>query len=241
MVRIRCCQSCCLYFTDPIYRSHVGELYEALYRAEGSTTTLPNDETLDALRAQDFRGSDKDCASQLDALKRLTPRRALLEIGSSWGYFLHQANAAGFATMGVEPGRTRREFGMRKLGVAIRESVEAVGDAQFDVIYCAHTLEHFTAVSPFFSNCHRLLSDRGLLAIEVPHFDFATMGSRALSIIGAVHPLGLSPSFFQFALPHTGFSIVGIYDDWKSVPSHPVASPRTGNLIAIAEKAPASW
>jgi SAM-dependent methyltransferase len=239
VVRIRRCQECFLYFTDPIYRSKIGELYESLYHAEGSTTTLPDKATLDALRAANFGGSDKNCAAQLEALKRLTAGRALLEIGSSWGYFLDQANAAGFATVGVEPGQTRREFGVRQLGVDIRESVQAVCDAQFDVIYCAHTLEHITDVGPFFSNCRRRLRDGGLLAIEVPHFDLATLGSGVLSIIGAVHPLGLSPSFFQFALPHTGFTVVGIYDDWKSVPSHPVVSPRAGNLIAIAEKIPA--
>ena len=238
VVRIRRCQECFLYFTDPIYRSHIGDLYESLYQAEGSTTTLPDKATLDAHRATNFRASDKNCAPQLAALKRLTAGRALLEIGSSWGYFLYQANAAGFATVGVEPGGTRRKFGVRELGVDIRESVEAVGDAQFDIIYCAHTLEHITEVGPFFSNCHSRLRDRGLLAIEVPHFDLATLGSRVLSIIGAVHPIGLSSSFFQFALPRTGFTVVGIFDSWESVPSHRVVYPRVGNLIAIAEKAP---
>ena len=76
------------------------------------------------------------------------------------------------------------------------------------------------------------------MAIEVPHFDLATLGNPVLSIIGAVHPLGLSPSFFQFALPHTGFTVVGIYGDWKSVPSERFVSPHVGNLIAIAEKVP---
>jgi SAM-dependent methyltransferase len=238
VLRIRRCHQCFLYFTDPIYRSRIGNLYESLYRAEGSTTTLPDETTLDALRATNFSGSDKNCSPQLEALKRLTSRRALLEIGSSWGYFLHQADAAGFTTMGVEPGRTRREFGVRALGVNIVDSMAAAADAQFDIIYCAHTLEHIGKVGPFFSDCHRRLRDGGLLTIEVPHFDLATLGTGVLSIIGAVHPLGLSPSFFQYALPRTGFTVVGIYDDWTSVPSDRVASPRAGNLIAIAEKVP---
>ena len=66
-------------------------------------------------------------------MKRLTAGRTLLEIGSSWGYFLDQANAAGFATVGVEPGRTRRRFGVRELGVDIRvRPVTGEPQPQFD-------------------------------------------------------------------------------------------------------------
>jgi SAM-dependent methyltransferase len=240
IVRIRRCRECFLYFTDPIYRSRIGDLYESLYHAEGSTTTLPDKATLETLRSTNFRTCDKNCAAQINVLKQLTPGRALLEIGSSWGYFLHQANAAGFSAIGVEPGRTRREFGLRELGVDIRDSVEAVGDLRFDVVYCAHTLEHMTEVARFFSSCREVLKDRGLLAIEVPHFDLAVLGSEVLPIIGAVHPLGLSAPFFQCALARNGFAIAGIYEDWSSVPARPVRSPQPGNLIVIAEKAASS-
>jgi SAM-dependent methyltransferase len=219
-----------------MYQSHIGDLYESLYNAEGSTTTLPDKQELQTLRVTNFAGSDKNCSLRLEALKRMTSGRTMLEIGSSWGYFLHQATVAGFASVGVEPGRTRRQFGVRELGMDIRESVAAVGSAQFDVIHCAHTLEHITAVGQFFVDCHRLLKDGGLLAIEVPHFDLASLGRQVLSIIGAVHPIGLSQSFFRSALPQAGFAVVGIYQDWQSVPSSPVVSPRPGNLIAIAEK-----
>ena len=111
----------------------------------------------------------------------------------------------GFAAVGIEPGRTRREFGLRELGVDIRESLNDLGDARFDVIYCAHTLEHIADVGPFFSDCHRRLRDGGLLAIEIPHFDLEALGNGVLSIIGAVHPLGLSQPFFRQALPREGF------------------------------------
>jgi hypothetical protein len=78
-----------------------------------------------------------------------------------------------------------------------------------------------------------------VLAIEVPHFDLATLGTGVLSIIGAVHPLGLSPSFFEFALPETGFRVLGIHDDWKSVPAQCIVSAHVGNLIAVGQKVPA--
>src|SRR5262249_52814851 len=79
ILRIRHCLVCGLYFTDPIYRSRLGNLYDRLYRAEGSTTTLPAEPALEALRTTNFARSDKNCAPQLEALQRLTDGRSILE------------------------------------------------------------------------------------------------------------------------------------------------------------------
>jgi SAM-dependent methyltransferase len=236
VVRIRRCRGCFLYFTDPIYRSFIGDLYESLYNAEGSTTAVPGRPMLDALKATEFADSDKNCRAQLDMLKRLGAGRDLLEIGSSWGYFLYQAKAAGFRPIGVEPGRTRREYGVRELGVDIRDSINAVGRAAFDVVFSAHTLEHIVEVSGFFSGCYDRLRAGGLLVIEVPHFDVMELGPSNLAIIGSVHPLGLSRSFFTHVLPKEGFRLVGIYDHWSHVPSRPVSDYTEGILIVVAEK-----
>jgi SAM-dependent methyltransferase len=234
--RIRRCAACHLYFTDPIYRSFVGDLYGALYNAEGSTTSVPDEETLAEWKATRFAGSDKHCAEQLQALRRLGAGRRLLEVGSSWGYFVYQAQAAGFAAVGVEPGEWRRAFGVRELGVDVRPSFDFVRETGFDVVYSAHTLEHVTDPAQFLADCRRVLRGDGILAIEVPHFDLEAMGPDVLSIMGAVHPLGLSQSFFRTALPRAGFSCVGLYDAWDAVPFSPMAAARPGNLIAIARK-----
>jgi SAM-dependent methyltransferase len=237
VVRIRRCASCGLYFTDPIYKSLLADLYGSLYRAEGSTTTVPDEPALRTLKATRFGASDKNCALQILALQRLGAGRRLLEIGSSWGYFLYQAEAAGFAAIGVEPGRLRREYGVRELGVDIRGSIDQVPETGFDLVYCAHTLEHITDVGQFFADCHARLRAGGLLVIEVPHFDLQAFGRRVLPIIGAVHPIGLSQPFFHAALPRAGFRCVGIFNEWTAVPSSPVTSAREGNLLVIAEKA----
>jgi len=236
VVRIRRCETCCLYFTDPIYKSQLADLYDSLYEAEGSTTRLPDAHELSALKSDRFASSDKNCAAQLLALERLGAGRRLLEIGSSWGYFLYQAKASGFSATGVEPAQRRREYGVRWLKVDIRPSIDKVAERVFDVIYCAHTLEHVTDVRAFFAGCHARLRTGGLLALEVPHFDLETLGGHVLSIIGAIHPLGLSRPFFERALPLAGFACAGIYDAWSSVPSRPVSTAREGNLIVIAEK-----
>lgn len=239
VVRIRRCDSCRLYFTDPIYKSRIGDLYSSLYDAEGSTTTVPSEAALAALKATTFGESDKNCAAQMLALARLGAGRRLLEVGSSWGYFLYQAQAAGFVAVGVEPGTMRRDYGVRELGVDIRPSIDDVIEGEFDVVYSAHTLEHISEANFFFSSCYDRLRVGGLLAIEVPHFDLELLGPTALSIIGAVHPLGLSKPFFEIAVPRAGFKLMGIFEDWTAVPSSPVAVAKPGNLIVIAEKLPA--
>jgi SAM-dependent methyltransferase len=240
VVRIRQCNACSLYFTDPIYKSRIASLYDSpLYDAEGSTTTVPPPSELEALKATMFAASDKNCGNQIEALRHLGAGKRLLEIGSSWGYFLYQAKAAGFDAIGVEPNRVRREYGVRGLGSDIRSSIDDVSEGGFDVIYTAHTLEHVSEPNEFFSGCYDRLRPGGLLAIEVPHFDLALLGTSALSVIGAVHPLGLSQAFFRVALPWAGFKPLGVYGDWTSVLADRPSPPREGILIIIAEKATA--
>jgi len=236
VIRIRLCKDCCLYFTDPVYRSRLGDFYNSLYQAEGLTTALPDTSMLKQLMASRFSCSDKDATAAIAALTRITRGRQLLEIGSSWGYFLFQARVHGFVAVGVEPSRMRREFGVRRLGVDIRESLDQLKDASFDIIYCAHTLEHISNISTFFPDCYRRLRQGGVLAVEVPHFDLALCGNKVLSIIGAVHPLGLSQPFFKRVLPREGFELLGFYDRWASVLSTPFSQSSEGVLIVVATK-----
>jgi SAM-dependent methyltransferase len=237
VVRIRRCDGCSLYFTDPIYKSRLANLYDStLYDAEGSTTALPTRPELERLKQTRFEASDKSCLGQIEALRRLGSGKRMLEIGSSWGYFLYQASAAGFDAIGVEPNRVRREYGTRELGVDIRSSLDEVAERNFDVIYSAHTLEHIAEPNIFFAACGERLKPGGLLAIEVPHFDLALLGAQALSVIGAVHPLGLSQPFFRNALPSAGFELRGVYNDWAAVLDKREPKLREGSLIVIAEK-----
>jgi len=241
VVRIRRCDACSLYFTDPIYKSRVASLYESsLYDAEGSTTSVPRQPELEMLKATMFEASDKNCSNQIGALRHLGAGKKLLEIGSLWGYFLYQSKAAGCDPVGVEPNRVRRKYGVSELGVDIRGSIEDVPLGDFDVIYSAHTLEHISEPGAFFSECYKRLKPGGLLTVEVPHFDLALLGTRVLSVIGAVHPLGLSQSFFQVALPWAGFRPLGVYDDWRSILANRTSPLREGVLIIIAEKATAT-
>lgn len=238
VVKVRRCDDCSLCFTDPVYESSLfGSLYDAVYDAEGSTTDVPDRAEVEELLASGFAGSDKDFRERIATLRRIAPGDRLLELGSSWGYFLAQARTAGFVAQGIEIGRGRREYGVRELDVPIAESLGELGEHRFDLIYTAHVLEHFTDLTTIFDELFARLVPGGLLAAEVPHFDLAGRGAAALSNVGAVHPLGFTPRFFAENLPRHGFELEGFYDDWSDVPERPVAAS-TGSVVLLLARRP---
>ena len=237
VINIKECNDCHLYFTDPIYKPlFVSNLYEQLYTAEGSTTCPPDSEELNNLIDDSFRSSDKFFGERIRAIKSRCNGNKLLELGSSWGYFLYQAQQQEFDATGVEISQPRREFGITNLKVNIVENISQLDNDNFDLVYTAHTLEHFTDLSTIFQEIHRVLKPKGQLLIEVPNFDFAELGKKVLPAVGAVHPLGFSNQFFQENLPKYGFKVLAFYDSWDGFPDLPVEKSSTGNIIVLAEK-----
>ena len=237
-VRVRHCDACDLYFTDPTYEESVfGQLYDGLYGAEGSTTDLPAPARLRQLMDTSFRGTDKDCHARLRALRALSHGDAFLELGSSWGYLLQQANEEGFRARGVEISGPRRRFGIDRLGQDILASLDEAPEEHFDVVYSAHTLEHFTDLQGVLPQlARRLRPGTGLLALEVPNFDPVQLGSSVLPTIGAVHPLGFPSGFFPSNLPAAGFTDVQLFESWRDVPLRPVESSSSDVVIALARR-----
>ncbi|MGA2982453.1 MAG: methyltransferase domain-containing protein [Terriglobia bacterium] len=229
-----------MYFTDPIYRPLLSsKFYDVLYNAEGLTTRLPGENELRDLIATDFAHSDKYFRARIDAIRSLSPSSRLLEIGSSWGYFLHQWNRRQGHAVGIEISDCRRSFGVNKLKVEIVKDFESLGKTRFDVIYTAHSLEHFTDLSTIFPAIYEHLGSNAALVIEVPNFALKEKGAGTLSIIGAVHPLGFSRDFFEAALPKYGLRVCGFFDSWDSFPHRPSrATPNSmlDSIICLARR-----
>jgi SAM-dependent methyltransferase len=237
IIKVKKCGNCYLCFTDPIYRPLlVSSLYDNLYVGNGSTTRLPNSDELVQLKNNCFESSDKHFGNRIKAIKLLGSGCKILEIGSSWGYFLYQAKNHGFEATGVEISEPRRLFGTENLGVRIVENISTLKGEFFDIVYTSHVLEHFTDVSTIFVDIHKLLNKKGKLIIEVPNFDFSIFRERALPTVGAVHPLGFSSEFFQKNLPKYNFKITGFYNSWDSFPEGKVEKSSQGVIILIAEK-----
>jgi SAM-dependent methyltransferase len=240
VARIVRCRDCGLYFARPIYRSWLAaNFYDRLYTA-GFGTTLPDDAQLARWLATGFRDTRREADTVLEKIRLHAPRpsAALLEIGCSWGYFLHQARGAGFAVTGVEISPTRRAFGRQRLGLDIvGDWSELPASQQYDVIYTSHVLEHFTDLHDVFPRIARMLKDDGALFVEVPNFDPEQFGSRCFPVVGAVHPLGFNSEFFRRNLPRYGLTVTGTFARWEDVPDRFAPVPSTDVFIVRAARA----
>ena len=63
---------------------------------------LPDENSLKEMKGNLFAGSDKYFGDRIKAIRSVCNSNMLLEIGSSWGYFLYQAQKHGFNAIGVE-------------------------------------------------------------------------------------------------------------------------------------------
>jgi len=232
-IRIRECKDCLIYFTDPIYRRNI---YSNLYDG-GVVTALPSRADIGRIKADNFKTIDRNYDQQLDAIKRVSRGNRLLEVGSSWGYFLYQASKKSFRSYGIEIDHGRSEYGKDLLGVNIYNSFDDVDtDTKFDAIFSSHTLEHFTDLTNVFSYIYEHLESDGYLFVEVPNVDLPYFGPNILTVMGAVHPLGFLSDFFIKNLPKYGFSDVQFFAEWNDIPGYPQTRSSANNLIVVAKK-----
>lgn len=238
-IRIKECKECYLFFTSPLYKTYLApNFYDHLYQGSGSVTKMPGFKELNNLRENAFVSSDRNFSSQIEALASLCPNgnKKLLEMGSSWGYFLYQARQRGFDVTGIEIADRRRLFGIRHLNVPIIRDFSELDAERFDVIYASHVLEHLLDPSHAFKNFYQHLKPKGRLVIEVPNFDYHRLGNRVKKIIGAVHPLGFSSQFFIFNLPKYHFKLLGLFNDWTKIIARSSSICPGEQIIVLAEK-----
>jgi len=208
------CKNCNLYWTNPIFQ--FPGFYNRFYKAEGLTTQIITGRQLENTLQSSFKKTDKYYIPVLKWFRQTTKGKKLLEFGSSWGYFLYQANLEGFESIGVEISQQRRDFGRQHLNVDIRSDINelVLSGNKFDIIFTAHTLEHLGRdIKGIFDKFYNLLNNNGILFIEVPYFNLKR-GKEIFSLMGAVHPLGFTQEFLLSNLPKVGFN-VSVYYSYK--------------------------
>lgn len=143
------------------------------------------------------------------------PRAAtdqLFEIGSAAGFFLDEAQKAGWRAIGAEPSAEMAQFASSSFGLDVRvgfaEDMDLSGLAPRAV--CAwHTLEHIPNPFELLVAVRERMADGGVLAMEVPNgasVRARLQGDAWAPLEPAVHVAQWTPTALRAILERAGFS-----------------------------------
>ena len=110
----------------------------------------------------------------IKTIKRYQPNGKLLELGCLTGHFLALARGAGYEPTGIEPDPVAAGYARRQFDLSVHETVIPhlyLEDCSFDVIAMFHVMEHLTEPMKTLVNLRRILTETGLLAVEIPIMD----------------------------------------------------------------------
>jgi 2-polyprenyl-3-methyl-5-hydroxy-6-metoxy-1,4-benzoquinol methylase len=203
---LRRCDECCLLFRAPTTTvEENATFYQSEYR-QGFTTDLPDEHSLRHLLETNFVGSEKDYSVYINVLKALGchPGDRILDFGCSWGYGSWQLRHSGFEVISYEISRPRCEFARAMLDVASYDSLEELGQKDFDVFFSAHVIEHVPSVSDVLAYAKKMLRKGGLFVAFTPNGsdDFRKAAPTAWNRLwNMVHPNFLDVVFYEKNLP----------------------------------------
>jgi 2-polyprenyl-3-methyl-5-hydroxy-6-metoxy-1,4-benzoquinol methylase len=159
-----------MLFLDPYPGpAEVAQLYtEGYFTGSGPGLAVPGSDQ----EYSDFaRSRLVKFRSTVELLRRFVPPPAtLLDVGAATGEFLDIARKGGYEVAGIELSQfaaeqARIHFGL-ELFVGPLEAFAA--SPGFDIIHLSHVLEHFPKPHAAINRLEALLSDRGVVYVEVP-------------------------------------------------------------------------
>ncbi len=179
------CRTCGFLFLEPI-PADLGAYYPGDYHA------IPRDEDELARKAEAER-------YKIDLVRRHATGGRLLEIGPSFGMFVHLARQAGFAVQGIEMSDECCRF-LRSLGFEIHQSADPVsvlGSLKgLDVIALWHVFEHLPQPWVALQAMAGALAPGGILILAQPNpgsLQFRLLGRRWTHLDAPRH-VHLSPT-----------------------------------------------
>ena len=153
--------------------------------------------------------SDEMAKERYEKVKQKGSFKNVLDIGCGIGSFMRYMRFTGAQAIGIEPDAEFTETSHESIQNIFFEDFKA--EAPFDLITSFHVLEHVNDPDGFFQKCHELLSDDGLLFLEIPCVD--RMYGTVDHFFWGPHINVYSTKVFQSFLAKAGFEVFEI--DWR--------------------------
>jgi 2-polyprenyl-3-methyl-5-hydroxy-6-metoxy-1,4-benzoquinol methylase len=145
----------------------------------------------------------------------------LLDVGCNRGWLLQAAQRLDWQPVGVEISPVAADKARAASGVPVYPDLADVPrDGGFDLIVAWHVLEHTADPISFLRQTRRLLARRGVLAVQVPSFDFVDSfreQGRTGSILCAVHNLYFTKSAMTETVHRAGFRLRKVINSPKDL------------------------
>ena len=158
-----------------------------------------------------------------DLVRWFGPKKRLLDIGCSMGFFLACMKRRGWDVQGLDISDWAAAFAREKLGLDCRAgTVESVRfDTKFDISTLFQTIEHFTDPLGSLTKIHDLIDKDGILMIKSPNvagFDRLWHGKKWRGFHPPFDLYYFSPRAYRTMLERAGFIITRIvYQYWNPV------------------------
>ncbi len=194
------CHDCELLFRPSgLQSTAIARLYYSRFYTEpGIVNALPEDTSAEAIIAA-AHGRKKGRATLVGAHLEALPeaRRSVAVFGCSWGYELVILAELGVPIFGIEPGESRRRFGVETLGLNIYPDVAAAAAAgeRPGLVISSHVLEHIPELATTLSEISTRLAPDVQLHFT-PRVDEVPLSELA-NVIGREHPLGVTAAFWR--------------------------------------------
>ena len=204
------CKSCGLVYRNPRPGTlELDDLYNKIYLEKRHS--LANEEAAFAfLKTVNQKNKGEQVAEFLKGA--VDGQTRILDVGSGLGLlggFLHQK--LGADVLGVEPSELSSRVSERVYGIPVFHGtfdafLAKRGGRVFDCVILHHVFEHFGDPLPKLRECAELLSERGILYIEVPNvLDFKKPISH---FFDSLHLYNYSPATLAGILRLGGFKII---------------------------------
>jgi SAM-dependent methyltransferase len=101
----------------------------------------------------------------------LFPNTTLLDYGCGNGYFVKMAKEAGWSAIGIEPSLIGRK-NANNLGIEVYKTLGDLSDnRRFNIVTMFHVLEHIPNLDSILSLVRSVMTEDGLLIVEVPNIN----------------------------------------------------------------------